>query len=315
MIKLRNLDPEVRAMIEGSAPGMAERIYCVNPGDAPDSYFNYKRPSENVHPDLLAAYNSAVDARNDSIIVTPSNHSLGASLTWSKNMTHCLGSYVGSKMNIRNRIGMSTAFTPMILVSGFGNTFANIYTMHGTDAADLVGWEITGDRNSFYGVHFGGPMDATQAGTANYRGIDLTSGQENYFKDCVIGTSTQARDEADPNILFGPPGRHIFEDCIFQLYAGDGDPTFCEFANTSTLEVFFRNCQFVALNANWATAITVAFEFTGGATAGVYLDQNCQFYNVTKVCASADDQLGVWYPRTHADTTDASNFVAYRPTL
>ena len=66
-------------------------------------------------------------SNNEVMVVSADNHQLGSSLTWAYNMSHMIGSYVGSKFSIRNRIGMSTAFTPMITVSGYANTFANIY--------------------------------------------------------------------------------------------------------------------------------------------------------------------------------------------
>lgn len=235
-----------------------------------------------------------------------SSISLAAAYTWSKNMCAIIGNSAGL-MNHRSRIGMSTTFTPMITVSGYGNLFANLYTMHGTAVGDLVGWLVSGDRNAFHGVHFGGPMNAAQGGATGYIGVNVT-GTENYFKDCVLGTSTIGRDEATPNVKLGPGTRTVFENCIFQCYLTDGDPVFITADNSSgTTEAWFKNCQFIALNANWATAMTVALTATapgsGGATCGLYFDNNCQFVNVTATCANDVDQF-VWLPRQFVTTTD-----------
>lgn len=265
-------------------------------------YWTDKFAPDRQHTSLTTAESLMTTNRNDVLLVAPESHSLAASLTWNLNMTHLIGSYQGGPFNVRNRIGMSTTFTPMITVSGYGNIFANLYTMHGTAATDLVGWLISGNRNTFRNVHFGGPMNTAQGGHASYIGVNVT-GAENYFEGCTFGTSTIGRDEVSPNVKVGPNSRTVFKDCLFQVYLTDGDPVFVTMDNSDTCEAWFINCKFVALNANWATAMTKAFHFTGGATAGVYLDEGCHFINVSALSAADKDQF-IWLPRTHSTTTD-----------
>lgn len=252
--------------------------------------------------------------RNDVLLVSPDSHSLGASLTWNKNMTHMVGSYEGSLMNVRNRLGMSTAFTPMLTVSGYGNIFANIYTMHGTAAADYVGWAITGNRNRFYRCHFGGPMVAAQGGHASYEGITV-DGSENVFEKCIIGTDTIGRDEVSPNVTLGAGTLTIFRDCLFLCNLTDGDPIFVKVENTTGYTwALFERCTFMAFNSNYATAMTKAFDFTGGASCAMVFDGNCNFQNVSALSAAAEDQY-IWLPRVHATTTDTQGLINVKLTI
>lgn len=272
---------------------------------------NRRVPSDRLHASIKDAYSAASEqnGNNNTVFLTPDSHSQAASLTWAKNMTHLVGMYPSARFNSRTRIGMSTTFTPMITVSGYGNLFKNLYTMHGTAVTDLVGWLISGNRNVFQNVHFGGPMNAAQGGSASYIGVHVT-GSENYFKDCVIGTDTIGRDEVAPNLQLGSgSGNNVFENCIFMCYLTDGDPVFVTVTNTDTTTAHFYGCKFIALNANWATPMTKAFHFSGGATAGMYFDNKCQFVNVTALAASDKDQY-IWLPRQFVSTTDTDGMIS-----
>lgn len=289
--------------------GTAERIYVVKSGDAPFDYFKYKRPSDNVQTDLLSAYNQAVDGRNDTIILTPSNHQLGASLAWSKNMTHLVGSYKGSKLNIRNRIGMSTTFTPMFNISGYGNTFADIYTMHGTAAADLVGWLISGNRNSFFNCHFGGPMAAAQD-LDGYIGVHLNGGQECYFNGCVFGTDTIARDQTNENLQVEDTARLFLDYCNFLAFIDGANPWFVTVDNDAGVtQIFMRGCWFQALSSNMAQAMDDAFNITGGSTCIIAMDGMTNFVGVTRIADATDDTY-IYLPRVHSTTTDTAGQIS-----
>ena len=301
-----NYTEVVNGLIDSRVPqGWHRKIY-LNAALGDDSAVNDGADPNTPIASLTEADNFLRAGYNDAIILQPSTSSisLAASYTWSKNMCGLIGNSPEAFMNQRARIGMSTTFTPMITVSGYGNLFANLYTMHGTAVGDLVGWLISGHRNSFQNVHFGGPMEAAQGGASGYIGVHVT-GTENYFKNCTLGTSTIGRDEVTPNVKLGPGTRTVFENCIFQCYLTDGDPVFITADNSSgTTEAWFKNCQFIALNANWATAMTVALTATaGGSTCGLYFDNNCQFVNVTATCANDVDQF-VWLPRQFTTTTD-----------
>lgn len=237
-----------------------------------------------------------------------SSVSLAAAYDWSYNLCGLIGNSA-NRFNQRARIGMSTTFTPMITVSGYGNKFANLYTMHGTAAGDYIGWLISGARNAFSNVHFGGPMNAAQGGHASYNGVHIT-GSENYFKDCVFGTSTIDRDELTPNVTLGPETYTVFENCIFTMSIADTDPYFIAVTNSAgNTQAFFRNCLFYAMNGNHAAAAAVAFTFSAGSTAAMILDSGCSFCNTTKLAASASMKY-IFAPTVFAATADELNLIA-----
>jgi hypothetical protein len=276
-------------------------------------------PASRLHTNVLDAYD-AVGRRNESnnvIVVSPDSHSLAAALVLNKNMTHVVGDFPlvgGPALNGRARFGMSTAFTPMITVSGSGNLFQSLYTMHGTAAADYIGWLISGARNRFREVHFGGPMAALQGGHASYEGVAI-DGSENYFKNCVFGTDTIGRDETSPNVTLGAGTLTTFDGCTFLANLTDGDPVFVAVENTSAYTwAQFKNCQFLAFNSNYATQMTVAFKFSGGVSCAMVFDNNCQFQNVAAICDTAYDQY-IWLPRQFVSTTDTEGMRSVQLTI
>lgn len=259
---------------------------------------------------LTAADDKITTLYKDCIVLEESGSSVSLSeaYDWSYSLCGLIGT-AANRFNQRSRIGMSTTFTPMITVSGYGNQFANLYTMHGTAAGDYIGWLISGARNSFYNVHFGGPMAAAQGGHASYNGVHVT-GSENYFKNCVFGTSTIDRDEVTPNVTLGAETYTVFEDCIFTMSIADTDPYFIAVTNSAgNTQAWFKNCLFYAMNANHAAAAAVAFTFSAGYTAAMILDSGCSFCNVTKLAASASMKY-IFAPTVFAATADELNLIA-----
>jgi hypothetical protein len=248
--------------------------------------------------------------RQDTLLLTPESHTLSAALTWDLSNCNLVGmAPSGMAFNKRARIGMSTAFTPMITISGYGNSINNVYTMHGTAAGDYVGWLISGARNVFNGVHFAGPMNAAQGGHASYNGVSLT-GSECVFNDCVFGTNTIERDEVSPNITLGAGTITVFNNCIFTCALTDTDPIFVSVANTSGYTVaHFNNCKFFAFSSNHANAMAVAFVFTSGSSCDIHFDQNCSFANVTHIAATGSMKY-IWAPTVFAATADELNLLA-----
>lgn len=237
-----------------------------------------------------------------------SSISLAAAYTWAFNMCGLVGT-AKNKMNQRSRIGMSTTFTPMITVSGYGNQFANLYTIHGTAVGDYIGWLISGARNSFENCHFGGPMIAAQGGGASYNGFHIT-GSENYFKECVFGTNSIGRDELTPNVTLGAETITVFDDCTFLMAIDDTDPYFIAVANSAGYtQAYFNRCKFIAFSSNQANKAAVAFTFSAGYSADIVLDAGCTFAGVTKVAASASMKY-IWMPTVFAATADELNLIA-----
>ncbi len=321
MIKLRNLSNEVRWAIEnaGLGAGMAAQkamVYSASSA-APYAYWNARGGAavDTMYSSLPTAEAAMTTLRNDVILLTPESHSLSSSLTWDLSCSHLVGMAPMGLMNMRSRIGMSTTFTPMITISGYGNTFSNIYLMHGTAAADLVGVNIIGHRNSFRRVHFAGPMNALQASEAGFIGVHVNTVAETYFDSCVFGNHTQGQDEASSLVKIGAGnGITIFDDCLFFMRCSDTDPYFVTINNaTDTGMTLFRNCTFIA-DPGTAGTPAIAFKFLGSSMGYVYLDSRCQFINITNLTATDTDQF-LRIATTFASTDDDVGFIAFTPTL
>lgn len=299
-------------------PGVSDvyQVTTTSTSAGPYSFWNkWFKPRSNMYTALATAEAALTGGINEVVMLSPESHSLSATLTWDKNMTHLVGQYPPATMSHRARIGMSTAFSPMITVSGYGNLFKNIYTMHGTAAADYIGWNITGHRNTFENVHFAGPMVAAQGGHASYEGV-VTTATDLLFKSCVFGSATIGRDEVSPCLDINVPSSAyahvVIEDSTFLNYLTDGDPVFIKFNNDSgMLVVELKNCRFIATSSSMNTAQTVAFNFTGSATCAVIVDPNCTFVNVSHIAASASHTY-IWQPTVFAATADELNQMAIR---
>jgi hypothetical protein len=250
------------------------------------------------------------------VLLAPGSYSQAAGLTWDANVSHLIGVYDEAMMNHRTRIGHSANFDALLTVSGYGNSFRNIYTMHGRGSAtNLHALEITGPRNSFINCHIGGPMHTTEAGTAGYSVVELTNTQENYFKNCVFGIDTIERSAANTILRIGSASsRNIFENCIFLSMSGATTPYFIEILSTATYGwTFFRGCQFINFSSNWAQSLAVAC-LVGCAVQQhkLIFDQGCSFLGCTDIVA-ADRESSVWFNTVPSATVFANALGAGLP--
>ena len=285
-------------------PGVSDvyQVTTTSTSTGPFNFWNkWFKPRSNMYMTLAEAEAALTGGINEVVMLSPESHSLASSLTWDKSQAHLVGQSPGSLFATRSRIGMSTTFTPMITVSGSNNLFKNIYTMHGTAVGDYTSWYVTGSRNVFDNCHFAGPMNAAQGGGASYIGVHVT-GSENYFKNCVFGSKSVARDEITPNLKIAG-GDNVFENCWFVCALTDTDPIFVYVDNATTVNAWFKGCQFLAFSENHGNAMAVAFVFGAGASADITLDQGCSFHNVTKIAASASMKY-IWTPTVFAATAD-----------
>ncbi len=318
-IKYRNLGKDLKWQLDtaGIAPGVAatKAMVYASSSAAPYAYWSGRATEvDQLYSGLATAEAAMTTGRNDVILLTPEQHNLSAALTWDLNLTHLVGMYGGAaRMGQRARIGMSTAFTPMITVSGYGNSFSNILTQHGTAAGDYIGWSISGARNTFNNVQFAGPMVAAQGGHASYKGVQLI-GSENYFRDCTFGSITITRDELTPNLSIEPATDamtyNIFENCTFLLAAEDTEPYFIKATNTSgVIMAEFIACRFVCFSSNNAVKAAVAVTVSGAATAYLMFDPNCMFVNVSLPVVAA--KTGYVHQATNfPSATDEVNQIA-----
>lgn len=237
---------------------------------------------------------------NDDVVFFRGTIHQTASLAWAKDKVHLIGVCAPLKRGKRARISVSgtTAFSPLVNVTGSGCYFANFGTFFGfaTDAQSTsYAVSDTGGRNCYENVEILGFGAAGTAGNTGARAI-LISGStgENTFRDCVFGVDTVSRGVANYTVEFtGGSPRNWFVGCEFEMLAGASTPAHLFTAGSAAIDRYaiFERCIFG--NATGSTATTIA--------------------QVTKIAASAGGlfilKQSVWYGATHLETTTTNQFL------
>lgn len=278
------------AFIGNDIPGVADIHICGDSTATQASYQYWNKwaqgEKECFHTTIPAAYAACTGGRNDVTMITPDNHTLTATLTMNENMTHLIGMYPTSMMNMRSRIGHSVTVDPLIEVTGYGNLIKNIYTMYGlNNSTDLTCLKMSGNRNTLKNCHIAAPQHATPADESTYCCVNLTS-EEYYFDHCTFGLQTSIQTDGDMFRLDVPCNpRMVFENCNFLQYTDNAQVSFFNFmAGTGIGFMVFKNCYF--LNQN--TALTVAFSGSPAAGTVIYCS-NTAIHNCTDLIAAADE--------------------------
>lgn len=247
---------------------------------------------------LPGAYAKMATGRNDVLKLIASATaagvnsaaSLASAFTWALNCSHLMGEGSFGRWNQRSRIGHSANFGTLFTVSGFGNSFQDVYFAHGRGSAtNLLALDITGARNSFLRTCVGGPFHATEAGTAGYSLVKLEN-SETFFKDCTFGQDSIARTAANTMITFGAqadPPRARFENCTFLSIvsaAGGAGSTFLKVVSGAGAGLAeFINCRFLNIGG---TAMTLGIDGAGLGNFKMFFD-HCTFAGCTDVVAAA----------------------------
>ena len=180
-------------------------------------------------------------------------------------------------------VGAHTAVTSvmptLLTVSGANNRFYNVHFYNGgTNALEINGVVVSGDRNYFGGCHIVGGAGA--ATSADNDSLTL-SGSENTFKDCVIGSNTFAQGDnaAAEIVLSGAVKRNKFIDCeiVGMVSAGTAHGAVKSVATSGGAGTVFKNCLF-----NYALSGTTpdAAHLVDGASDEIILF-NCAACQVT----------------------------------
>lgn len=238
---------------------------------------------------LAQALAKVTTSNNDTIrlIAETTTVDQAGALTWDKNLTHLIGEGSLGVWNQRSRIGQSVAATPWITVSGYGNSFQNIYFMHGKAATDVVGIYLTGARNTFQRCHFL-PGLATAMDDAAYRLVSVNNSEQT-FRDCFFGgdgaiMSNGALLQLGKTGDGGPP-RAYFENCTFFMKSDAAGVAFidCALGGLGTGWGIFKGCTFL----NLGTSLTYGILGAGLNNYKLFFDLDCTFAGVTDIVADA----------------------------
>ena len=245
---------------------------------------------------LTGAKSKVTTLRNDTVRVIGASTSVAqaAALDWTHSLSHIIGEMGPGMWNGRSRIEQTGTFTPFITVSGYGNSFQNLYFMQGQNSADVVGVYVTGARNTFQRCHFL-PQYATAMDSASFRLVSLNA-SETTFRDCTFGgdgaiMSNGALLQIGKTGDGGPP-RSYFENCVFWMKSDNAQAAFldCALAGLGAGVAIFKGCTFI----NIGTSLTYGILGAGLNNFQLYFDQTCSFVGVTDIVAS-DYENYVWF--------------------
>lgn len=307
-----------------NAMGAGKVYYCdpANGSDSNDGLTPGRAKASLTNSSSTGAYDKCTSGKNDVVVLigdgsTSATARLTATLTWSKNATHLIGvtapTYFASRARISHLTTATTNFK-MMVVSGSGCIFSGFSFFQGigeaATAETLI--DVTGSRNLFNKVHFGGMGAAAGADVAGSYIMTVTGG-ENEFRDCVVGLDTIPRGAANSSVIFSSGAlRNIFVNCIFPMYADTATTQLFINANSSGafgggLGALFKDCLFYA-EANIGSATTPAAPVVAHASAnGTIIFQNCGFQNVTKISAANALIRSVGMPSQAANQGVATN--------
>lgn len=251
---------------------------------------------------ITAAYAKCTAGKNDVVVIigdgsTTATQRLESSFTWAKNATHLIGETAPTLEAQRARISHLTTATvninPLMTVSASGCIFANFSFFQGIgqSATDEQLINITGSRNYFGNVAFGGIGAAAGAARAGSYVILLDAGGENLFDSCSVGLETIQRTTANASVrVRNGAQRNTFRDCVFPLAAADTAPLVIDANATNALNgstMSLKRCSIPTLmNISAAATPAVIAVVAADANGTLYID-NCSCFATDWAAASA----------------------------
>lgn len=271
-----------------SKVGMFGKILVVlNPSDTSDQNYQMIQELMKVDPEgnvrffttLLAAYTAAESNNNDVILINAhSNHYVSTMLTWAKNRIHVIGIGTFGATDMQPEIALDTASADAaatIKVTGFGNTFTNIYiTNNGTHANSLAALIDAGENTVYTNCHFSKQSDLDQTTCANV----IASGDTTTWRNCKFGVDWLTVSAARASMLIQATGsakmkHNIFEDCYYIQATSSSSALHIWCAGTGHINFtnIWKNCIFATpiMASGSLLQQTVAVNFTGITNASI----------------------------------------------
>lgn len=276
-------------------------IFCdyVNGSDGNDGSADYPVQT------LTQAYSLMTDGNNDVAVIvgdgsTAATQRLSASLDWAKDACHIVGmtapTYAAQRARISTASGATTNLNPLMTVSGNGCIFANFSYFQGVGQAstDEKLLDITGDRNYWLNVQFGGMGHTNGATRAGSYIMSLTGAGENTFDSCTIGLETVQRSGANSSVKFvSDSQRNLWRNCKFMMAASATSPLFidanaasCFNGSTNT----FEQCSFINLTGISAASNPAVVATLNASINGLMVFDRCTT-NATKWAAATTQAI------------------------
>lgn len=248
---------------------------------------------------LTQALAACTTNNNDVVFLVGTVH-VTATVTWSKSRTHLIGLAPNLNSQARARISQtgSTAFSPLVNVTGSECIFRNIGSFHGfDDASAQICWQDAGGRNEYTNCLFGGMGNATAGDQTGSRSLKITGTTgENTFTGCQVGLDTIARSVANASLEFasGTP-RNVFRNCIFPALADNAAALFIITSAAASMDRFqwFQDCAFINAVNSTATTMTAAITMAASSGGNILL-QRCTLLGATDWATNSTTETQVW---------------------
>jgi hypothetical protein len=230
---------------------------------------------------LTQALTACTNNNNDVVFLTGTVHTT-ATVNWSLNRTHLIGLAPELDSEARARISQtgSTAFTPLVNVTGAECIFRNIGSFHGFAAlTNQICWAEAGQRNQYFHCAFLGMGNAT-GGASQTGSRSLTVGAggqgENTFDSCIIGLDTITRSAANASLeLLGGTPRNVFRKCQFPALSSSASAVLVTVgASGMDRWALFDNCSFLNCVDSGGTTLSAAITANASAGGSIVLN-NC----------------------------------------
>jgi len=186
---------------------------------------------------------------------------------------------VTGTLTVGEHTSITSVMPNLINVSGSNNSFYNVQLYNGgTNALEIGGTIVSGERNYFGNCHIIGAAGAATSAANNSLTV---TGSECTFAGCTIGTNTfaQGNNAAAEIILSGAVKRNKFIDCevVGMVSAGTAHGAIKSVATSGGTGTVFKNCLF-----NYALSSTTpaAAHLVSGSSDEIILF-NCAAVQVT----------------------------------
>jgi len=294
-------------VLPGGAPFFTGRWFFVDAVNGSDAYDG---SAETPMRTIPAAYALMTEGNNDVLVLvgkpttaaqTTGTFRLSATLDWAKAACHMIGMCAPTSVAQRARISTATGATaninPLMTLSAADCYWGNFSFFQGVGeaATDEKLINITGDRNYFNNIQFGGMGHANGAARAGSYIIKLDDGDENTFQSCVIGLETVQRGAANASVVVtNGSQRNQFYDCQFMMSAKtDTSPLYLDLSAANCLNgssMTFRRCLFQHLTGISGSTVPAVVASLNAAINGVLVMDQCTT-NATKWAAATTQMI------------------------
>jgi len=294
--------------------------FFLDPVNGSDGH-NGKKP-DRAFKTLTVAYAALTTGKNDVLyyLSGASAINLSAKLTWEKSYCHFIGISSNCILGGRARIfqtSTTTGLTPMVDVTGTGNTFRNLYFYQGVADATSKGCvQVTGTKNCFENCHIYGIGGNDLQDAADAYSLCLNDADENRFVNCLIGGDTiSAGTTANSEILFDAgASKNNFDNCvIYRRIEHNTNHPLVKMNDAGGLSglTWFKDCMFIYTSVSGGYHGTYAFGLvtpTDGITKIAL--KNCAVYSGNGTTIAWSDAVGIIHADMATSTASAGGGLA-----